>query len=99
MSNLGSTQGPQDLLSSPSSTFKRITLNPVQKLQLDLETDEVYQEMRMARDLASTTASGDQKQVLTAQLDKVIEKYVERKRNHAKLKSMMPNSSMGKGSA
>ena len=53
----------------------------------------------MARDLASTSAGGDQQQVLTAQLDKVIEKYVERKRSHAKLKSMMPNSSMGKKSA
>ena len=48
--------------------------------------------MRMARDLASTAHTGDH---IAAQLDKVIEKYLERKRSHAKLKSMIPNSSIG----
>ncbi len=48
--------------------------------------------MRMARDLASATQTGDH---ITAQLDKVIEKYLERKRSHTKLKSMIPNSSLG----
>ena len=46
----------------------------------------------MARDLASATQTGDH---ITAQLDKVIEKYLERKRSHSKLKSMIPNSSLG----
>ena len=67
-------------------------MNPTQKLQLDLETDEIYQDMRVARDLAATQTAKN----VTAQLDKVIEKYIERKRSHAKLKSMMPNSSLGK---
>ena len=48
--------------------------------------------MRMARDLAQATQTDDH---ITAQLDKVIDKYLERKRSHAKLKSMIPNSSLG----